>query len=84
VTEEDEAQRDRLVRNERAKLSATYFNGLAVALAAIGGLSPLLSIIVTPGSGPSHWVVVVVAAVCFSGSAALHFTARRFLGGLRP
>jgi hypothetical protein len=32
-----------LVDNERAKLSATYFNGLAIAVMAIGGFAPLVS-----------------------------------------
>ena len=34
--------RDVLVRNEQAELTATYLNGVAMALAAVGGIAPSL------------------------------------------
>jgi hypothetical protein len=32
-----------LIRNEQAKLSATYLNGIAIALAAVGGIATWVS-----------------------------------------
>jgi hypothetical protein len=33
-----------LVGNERTKLTATYVNGVAIAIFAIGGFAPLISL----------------------------------------
>lgn len=33
------------IHNERTKLTATWLNGLAIAVAAIGGVAPLVSVL---------------------------------------
>jgi cation transport ATPase len=35
--------RETLIRNEQAKLTATYLNGIAIALAAVGGIAPWIA-----------------------------------------
>ena len=69
-----------LVRNERTKLTATYFNGGAIAVFAVGALAP--SINATNPQAPSWPVVVPTIVICTLISAALHFVARRILKGL--
>ena len=66
-----------LIRNERTKLAATYLNGAAIASAAVGGISQ----VVTTGApnvasvaGVAIWVVI---------SLALHLAAQAVLGRLR-
>jgi hypothetical protein len=84
MTEEDDEKRRTLVRNEQLKLTATYLNGVAIALYAVGGLAPLLSA-VTSAAGP--WpspTVTGIAIACFIGSGWLHAQARRVLRGLKP
>lgn len=89
--------RAKLIANERAKLTATYLNGIAVALFAVGGLAPLIAIgssiqDFSPGltTGAAHFRVnysgasLVISLVCFGGSAILHSAARRALRTLRP
>jgi hypothetical protein len=73
-----------LVHNEQAKLTATYVNGLAIAVFAVGGLAPLFSILYSdrPAATP-FWSVVAISLVCFVASGGLHYTARRFLKGMR-
>ena len=34
-----------LVANEQTKLSATYLNGLAIAIFAVGGLAPVVALV---------------------------------------
>jgi hypothetical protein len=73
-----------LVRNEQAKLTATYVNGLAIAVFAVGGLAPLFSVVYSdrPASIP-FWSVVAISLVCFAVSGGLHYAARRFLTRMR-
>lgn len=71
-----------LVHNERAKLSANYLNGLAIAVAAVGGLAPLVSYEYGAAGVRPLWIVALVAFICLAASAVLHFTARRLLRGL--
>ena len=70
-----------LIANERAKLTATYFNGLAIAVFAVGGLAPLFSIVLSsaPSSFPT-WAVLLNAMICWFVSAGVHWIARRYLG----
>jgi hypothetical protein len=51
-----------LVDNERAKLSATYLNGLATAVMAVGGFAPLVSLPFS-GDGRSLWTTVMVVVI---------------------
>jgi hypothetical protein len=71
-----------LVENERAKLSATYLNGLAIAVMAVGGFAPLISFPFSE-DGRSLWTTVLVVVICMAVSTALHFIARRALAGLK-
>lgn len=71
------------IHNERTKLTATYVNGAAIAVLAIGGLAPLFSVF---GStlAQSLWIVTIQLAACLVISAVLHLIARWFLGRLKP
>ena len=81
---DDEAQR-KLVENERRKLSATYLNGLAVAIFAVGGFAPFISTVLASGAGAQNpFLVLAVMAVCWLMSGAIHSAARASLKGLRP
>lgn len=71
-----------LIHNERTKLSATYLNGVAIAVMAVGGLGPLIAVL-NGGTAPAVGLAIV-SVICFAGSAALHFLARRLLGSLIP
>ncbi|WP_264046869.1 amino acid transporter protein [Methylobacterium flocculans] len=75
----------KLVANERAKLSATYLNGLAVAVFAVGGLAPVFSTSFSSAPlGVPLWVVTWSASICWIVSVVLHLVARRFLRELEP
>ncbi len=71
-----------LINNERAKLSATYLNGLAIAVMAIGGFAPLVSFPFS-GDGRTLLTTVMVVAICMVISTALHLIARQVLAGLK-
>ncbi len=73
-----------MVRNERLKLFATYLNGLAVALFAVGGLAPLFSALYGSAANASALFVALVSVICFLVSAALHYAGSLVLKGLRP
>ena len=70
-----------LAHNERLKLTATYVNGVTVALLAVGGFAPAFNLVVnqtTPTSG-----VLALTAICHIISVTLHFISRRTLKGIR-
>ena len=65
---------------EQAKLTATYVNGLAIAVFAVGGLAPVFSALYAAGPlAVPLWAVILIGIVCFATSAALHWVARRSL-----
>lgn len=66
-----------LIHNEQAKLSATYLNGLAIAMFAVGGLAP--SIGMAAGSVPVKATVGALMGYCLIASLCLHWMARRIL-----
>ena len=72
-----------LIHNERTKLTATYLNGLAIALFAVGTVAPIISVmsmsiaVVRPSS-------TIIPVICIGVSGALHYAARYVLGRLRP
>ncbi|MGU3287425.1 hypothetical protein [Methylobacterium mesophilicum] len=78
MSELDEEARDKLVENERIKFSATYANGLAVAIFGVGGFAPFIS---TALSDRPHFAPVLIAmAVCwirigapYIGACGTHF-----------
>lgn len=68
------------IRNEQLKLSATFLNGAGIAVFAVGGISPLVSVFYTGSSASTDlWLVVTV---CTLAAGVLHFMARAILGGL--
>jgi hypothetical protein len=73
-----------LIHNERAKLTATYLNGLAIALFAVGSLAPVFNYGFGPASFRSLWTMIGTATICLAGSIVLHLVARRTLKGLIP
>ncbi len=73
-----------LIRNEQIKLTATYLNGLAITVFAVGGLAPVFSYTFGSIAGQPLWAVVFVAAICLIVSAVLHLVARRILRDLSP
>jgi hypothetical protein len=70
-----------LVRNERTKLTATYFNGVAIAVLVVGGLAPVIG--AATSQTPLWPTVIPSSVICLFTSAILHFVARRLLKGLR-
>ena len=71
-----------LVENEQAKLTATYLNGIAIAVAAVGGIAPGITFLVQD-SGPGPARVTVISLICLSVSGALHYAARHVLRRLK-
>lgn len=70
-----------LAHNQRLKLTATYVNGLALAVIAVGGFAPIIAILAAQTRPTVVFVLLVV--ICFPTSAILHLIARRALMGLR-
>ena len=71
-----------LIHNEQTKLTATYLNGVAIALFAVGAIAPVVSVL--NGAAGSGIGVALMALICITVSAVLHFLARIFLRRLRP
>ena len=69
----------KLIADERTKISATDLNGLAIAVFAVGGLTPPFSTLQQGGPSVS---VIVLAGVCSIVSLVLHLAARLHSGGL--
>ena len=82
------------VRTEQVKLTATYLNGLAIAIFGVGGLAPLIAAGTTIrdftlGMDAENVRVqfhitvsgasIAIALVCFALSGTLHWSARRSL-----
>jgi hypothetical protein len=70
-----------LVRNERTKITATYLNGLAVAIFAIGSLAPIVS--AANAQASIGWQLAISATICAFASIVLHLFSRRILKGLQ-
>ena len=82
---ENAEARAKLINNERAKLTATYLNGLAVAVFAVGGLAPVFSTLYGSTSlGVPLYVLTCSSTLCWVASGVLHLTARRLLRELEP
>ncbi|MEQ1900941.1 MAG: amino acid transporter [Devosia sp.] len=71
----------KLVDNEKAKLSATFLNGVAIALLAVGVLAPAASF--AAGTPATPGVLVILAVGCILLSAGLHYLGRQVLSGLK-
>jgi MFS superfamily sulfate permease-like transporter len=77
-------ERAKTVKNERAKLTATYMNGLAVAIVAVGFFAPSFS----PQAGATASVSALqlqalTGLLCLIASGILHIGARMILRDLR-
>ena len=72
-----------MIENEQTKLTATWLNGISIAVFAVGGLAPLLSSVYAGNEAPIE-VIGLIVAVCFVGSGALHILARHQLRRLKP
>ena len=74
---------NKVVRKERKKLTATWFNSFATAIMTAGVLASFASIIY--GFGPKEQdpaLIFMIVAVCMLVSAGLHFAGRAILGDL--
>ena len=71
----------KLVDNEQSKLTATYMNGIAIALITVGVLAPIVAILT--GAVTSATIVVLLVCGCVIASAGLHYGARQILAGLK-
>ncbi|KGJ04991.1 hypothetical protein SAMN04487972_101323 [Paracoccus halophilus] len=69
-----------LIRNERTKLTATFINGIAIAVFAVGGLTQAVKAL-DPAAKMSVASVIVTFS-CFLGAFALHMIGRWMLGRL--
>lgn len=78
---DDDAQR-KLVNNERLKLLATFVNGTAIALFAVGGLAPIFTDLAGPAGITK--LTSLSSGICFAGACCLHYLASTFLKRLRP
>ncbi|MGF9563073.1 amino acid transporter [Neorhizobium sp. JUb45] len=68
-------------RNEKAKLTAAYLNGIAIAVALAGALTPTLTGVQT-NPGPVNWGTAGIVAICVVVSLSFHMLARRALNEL--
>lgn len=77
----------KLVRNEQAKLTASYLNTVASAFFGAGVVAPLAAAVFgLTGSGKpvSTLTLAIGILIFFLGSVAIHFAARMILKGLKP
>jgi hypothetical protein len=71
------------IHNERTKLTSTWLNGLAIAIAAVGGVAPTVSILSSNATDFSALAVSVTSVGCLLISGGLHYLARILLKRLR-
>lgn len=69
-----------LIRNERTKLTATFINGIAIAVFAVGGLTQTIKALDT--STAITYGTLALTFGCFLGAFVLHMIARAILGRL--
>ena len=71
-----------LVHNEQVKLTATFLNGVAQGVFAVGCLGPIVAMLL--GTVPFGPIPPGVAAACWVLASVLHLMARRVLRRLTP
>jgi hypothetical protein len=71
-----------VIQNERVKLSATYLNGIAIAVFAVGCFAPLIASFSSTGHGLTLKATMLTFG-CFVLSLILHYSARTLLKGLQ-
>ncbi len=74
---------DLLVRNEQAKLTATYLNGVAIATFAVGSLAPTVALVTGSAQTGAAGSVAILAVLSITTSAGLHVVARLVIAGLK-
>ena len=67
------------VHNEHVKLTATYLNGSAIAILAIGGFAPIVAL-VSGASAIQPLTSLLLAVMCLTISGSLHYIGRQLLG----
>lgn len=74
---------NKIVRNERRKLTASWISTVATALTAAGAFAPVASYVYGVGSTLTNgYAMFLSSAVCVLISVVLHLVARLALGGL--
>ncbi len=66
-------------RPEKIKLTASYLNGLAISMTAVGAFSPLVAFFSQPDPAIPAFIPLSIGAVCVLLGGTLHFAARLFL-----
>ena len=69
---------NKTARNERIKITATWFNGAAIAALAVGCFAPIVAFITSTAHVPLGDLNLLVAAWLFV-SVGLHLAARMVL-----
>ena len=72
---------NKAARNERIKITATWFNGAAVAAMAVGCFAPIVAFVTSTAHIPLRDLNLLVTAWLFL-SAGLHLAARWILRGI--
>jgi hypothetical protein len=81
----DPEARDKLVRNERLKLTASWLNTLAGASMAAGVIAPLAAALFGVAAAPVPTLTLGLGVlIFFLVGVGLHVFARLVLKGLRP
>ncbi len=68
---------------EQTKLRATYLNGIAITVFAVGGFAPWVSLVGSPNADLKHVAVnIVLTLICGGASLWRHYVAVRSLRDL--
>ena len=70
-----------VVHNERIKLLATFLNGIAIAVFAVGGLSPIVSSAL--GNAEFRIGVMITSGICILTAFGLHYSGSLVLRRLK-
>ena len=71
---------NKAARNERIKITATWFNGAAVVALAVGCFAPIVAFVTSTAHIPLRNLNLLVGARFFL-SVSLHWAARKVLRG---
>ena len=72
-----------LIRNEQAKLTATYLNGVAIAIFAVGSLAPTVALVSgSAAQSASYGRIALLGLSSLLASFVLHLFARLIIRGL--
>ena len=71
---------NKAARNERRKITATWFNGAAIAAVAVGGFAPITGYVTAARTPISPGLLAGLVACWIIVSGALHLVARWFAG----